>query len=100
MPAELKDSLDQQTFDKSRLYQIDRSTFGFYSGVYSQCEITVSTITYTFNITGKTFSDTNINNSQYRYQRNFFPVYVTEVFGELRSLNTGVCACSACSFEV
>lgn len=42
MPAELKDCLDQETFDKSRLYQIDRSTFGFYHGLYSQCEMTVS----------------------------------------------------------
>lgn len=41
VPAELKDCLDQQTFDKSRLYQIDRSTFGFYHGVYSQCELTL-----------------------------------------------------------
>ncbi|XP_047128545.1 CAAX prenyl protease 1 homolog isoform X1 [Hydra vulgaris] len=41
IPVELKDSLDKQTFEKSRLYQVDRSKFGFVSSIYSQLELTV-----------------------------------------------------------
>ena len=42
VPVELKDALDKETFEKARLYQLDRSTFSFFSGVYSQIEMTVS----------------------------------------------------------
>ena len=42
VPEELRHVLDQETFEKARLYQLDKSNFGFWSGVYSQTEMTVS----------------------------------------------------------
>ena len=42
VPIELQDVLDEETFEKARLYQLDKSTFGFWSGLYSQIEMTVS----------------------------------------------------------
>ena len=42
VPTELKGVLDQETFEKARLYQLDRSVFGFWSGLYSEVEMTVS----------------------------------------------------------
>jgi len=33
--------LDEETFEKARLYQLDKSVFGFWSGLFSQCEMTV-----------------------------------------------------------
>jgi len=41
IPVELIDSLDKETFEKSRLYQIDKSKFGFWSSLYSQVESTL-----------------------------------------------------------
>ena len=42
VPKELEAVLDQDTFDKARLYQLDKSNFSFYSEIYSQFEMTVS----------------------------------------------------------
>ena len=42
VPEELQSAMDDETFSKARLYQIDKSVFGFYSGVYSQIEMSVS----------------------------------------------------------
>ena len=41
VPDELKDTLDHESFEKARVYQLDRSSFGFVSGAYSQVETTV-----------------------------------------------------------
>jgi len=38
IPAELRDTLDKETFEKSRLYQVDKSRFSFFSSFYSQLE--------------------------------------------------------------
>ncbi|XP_022094831.1 CAAX prenyl protease 1 homolog [Acanthaster planci] len=38
VPDPLRDILDQGTFEKSRLYQLDKSSFGFWQGVFSQLE--------------------------------------------------------------
>ena len=42
VPTSLEGVLDEETFEKARLYQLDRSMFGFWSGLYSQLELTVS----------------------------------------------------------
>lgn len=42
VPDELKVALDHESFEKARVYQLDRSSFGFISGAYSQLETTVS----------------------------------------------------------
>jgi len=41
VPLSLEGVLDAETFEKARLYQLDRSTFGFWSGLYAQLELTV-----------------------------------------------------------
>jgi len=41
VPLELKDTIDDETFQKSRAYSIDKSIFGFWSGLYSQVEGTL-----------------------------------------------------------
>nr|XP_058962488.1 CAAX prenyl protease 1 homolog [Pocillopora verrucosa] len=41
VPDELKDTLDHESFEKARVYQLDRSSFGFVSGAYSQVETTL-----------------------------------------------------------
>lgn len=33
--------MDSETFEKSRLYQLDKSNFSFWSGLYSETEGTV-----------------------------------------------------------
>jgi len=38
VPVELKDTIDEETFQKSKAYSIDKSIFGFWSGLYSQIE--------------------------------------------------------------
>lgn len=42
VPPELGKIIDSETFEKSRLYQLDKSNFGFWSGLYSETEGTVS----------------------------------------------------------
>lgn len=42
VPTELGKIMDSETFEKSRLYQLDKSNFGFWSGLYSEFEGTVS----------------------------------------------------------
>lgn len=39
-PKELDSVLDQETFDKARLYQLEKSNFGFWCDIYSQIEMT------------------------------------------------------------
>lgn len=36
--------MDPETFEKSRLYQLDKSNFSFWSGLYSETEGTVSIV--------------------------------------------------------
>ena len=44
IPSELKTHLKTETFEKSRLYEVDKSKLGFMSSTYSQIEATVSWI--------------------------------------------------------
>uniref|UniRef100_A0AAY5EZR6 CAAX prenyl protease n=1 Tax=Electrophorus electricus TaxID=8005 RepID=A0AAY5EZR6_ELEEL len=41
VPTELGKIMDSDTFAKSRLYQLDKSNFGFWSGLYSETEGTL-----------------------------------------------------------
>ncbi|KAK2843787.1 hypothetical protein Q7C36_012002 [Tachysurus vachellii] len=41
VPTELGKIMDAETFEKSRLYQLDKSNFGFWSGLYSETEGTL-----------------------------------------------------------
>ncbi|XP_022289103.2 CAAX prenyl protease 1 homolog isoform X1 [Crassostrea virginica] len=41
VPKELESVLDQETFTKARLYSLDKSTYGFWSGIYHQIESTL-----------------------------------------------------------
>ncbi|KAM6428754.1 CAAX prenyl protease 1 homolog [Liasis olivaceus] len=41
VPLELGPIMDSETFEKSRLYQLDKSAFSFWSGLYSEVEGTV-----------------------------------------------------------
>lgn len=41
VPQELGKIMDPETFEKSRLYQLDKSNFSFWSGLYSEMEGTV-----------------------------------------------------------
>ncbi|XP_028937320.1 CAAX prenyl protease 1 homolog [Ornithorhynchus anatinus] len=41
VPQELGQIMDSETFEKSRLYQLDKSTFSFWSGLYSETEGTL-----------------------------------------------------------
>lgn len=43
VPKELGKIMDTDTFEKSRLYQLDKSNFSFWSGLYSETEGTVRT---------------------------------------------------------
>lgn len=38
VPDQLEDYIDEETFEKSRRYQVDKTKFGFISGLYSQIE--------------------------------------------------------------
>ena len=42
MPSEVESIMDQETFDKARVYQLDKTNFGLIHGFYSQIETTVS----------------------------------------------------------
>uniref|UniRef100_A0A6Q2Z5I1 CAAX prenyl protease n=1 Tax=Esox lucius TaxID=8010 RepID=A0A6Q2Z5I1_ESOLU len=44
VPQELGKIMDTETFEKSRLYNLDKSNFSFWSGLYSETEGTVGTI--------------------------------------------------------
>ncbi|CAN7989280.1 unnamed protein product [Ixodes hexagonus] len=41
VPAEVSAITDQETFSKARLYQLDKSKFGFYAGLWNQFETTL-----------------------------------------------------------
>jgi STE24 endopeptidase len=41
VPPELADTIDDTTFQKARAYSIDKSHFGFWSGLWSQVEGTM-----------------------------------------------------------
>nr|CAB3267956.1 CAAX prenyl protease 1 homolog [Phallusia mammillata] len=40
LPDELESVIDQTNFEKARNYALDRSSYGFWHGLYSQCEST------------------------------------------------------------
>jgi len=60
VPVELKETIDEETFQKSRAYSIDKSVFGFWSGLYSQVEgtliLTLGGIPYLWDLSGKTLA--------------------------------------------
>ncbi|XP_071498680.1 CAAX prenyl protease 1 homolog [Diadema antillarum] len=41
VPASLNDVIDHETFQKARLYGLDKSSFGFWHGIYDQLESSV-----------------------------------------------------------
>ncbi|XP_035663679.1 CAAX prenyl protease 1 homolog [Branchiostoma floridae] len=41
IPWELRSVLEHETFEKARLYQLDKNGFSFWAGLYSQLEMTV-----------------------------------------------------------
>ena len=41
VPAELESVQEQKEFDKSRVYQLDKSTFSFFHGFFKQVEFLV-----------------------------------------------------------
>lgn len=41
VPTELNDTLDDETFQKARHYSLDKNSFGFWHGIYSQLEETL-----------------------------------------------------------
>ncbi|KAL5010607.1 hypothetical protein ScPMuIL_012912 [Solemya velum] len=41
VPEEVKEILDPESFEKARLYQLDKSNFGFWNGLFSQLETTI-----------------------------------------------------------
>lgn len=57
VPDVLDGILDKETFEKARLYNLDKSSFGFYNGIFSQFETTiillVGGIPFLWNISGK-----------------------------------------------
>jgi len=61
VPTELKDTIDNDTFQKSRAYSIDKSIFGFWSGLYSQVEgtliLTLGGIPYLWGLSGDLLED-------------------------------------------
>ncbi|NXW82039.1 FACE1 protease, partial [Alopecoenas beccarii] len=57
VPQELGQIMDSETFEKSRLYQLDKSTFSFWSGLYSEVEGTMilvcGGIPFLWNLSGR-----------------------------------------------
>ncbi|XP_037737500.1 CAAX prenyl protease 1 homolog isoform X6 [Chelonia mydas] len=57
VPWELGQIMDSETFEKSRLYQLDKSTFSFWSGLYSELEGTMillcGGIPFLWNVSGQ-----------------------------------------------
>uniref|UniRef100_A0A8C5LIZ4 CAAX prenyl protease n=1 Tax=Jaculus jaculus TaxID=51337 RepID=A0A8C5LIZ4_JACJA len=57
VPPELGQIMDSETFEKSRLYQLDKSTFSFWSGLYSEVEGTfillLGGIPYLWRVSGR-----------------------------------------------
>ena len=41
VPSELEGKIDQETFDKSRLYQLDKSTFSMAHSLFKEVEFLV-----------------------------------------------------------
>ena len=44
VPPELEGKIDQDTFDKSRLYQLDKSTFSLLLGFFKELEFLVGSL--------------------------------------------------------
>jgi len=42
IPDKLKSVMDQETFEKARLYNLDKSNFGFWAGMFEEVEHSVS----------------------------------------------------------
>lgn len=42
VPVEVSTIMDQETFDKARLYQLDKSNFGLVHGVFGEMQNAVS----------------------------------------------------------
>ncbi|XP_041463404.1 CAAX prenyl protease 1 homolog [Lytechinus variegatus] len=41
VPSSLRDVIDNETFEKARLYGLDKSSFGFWHGIYEQIESSI-----------------------------------------------------------
>uniref|UniRef100_A0A8C2F793 CAAX prenyl protease n=1 Tax=Cyprinus carpio TaxID=7962 RepID=A0A8C2F793_CYPCA len=78
VPTELGKIMDSETFEKSRLYQLDKSNFGFWSGLYSEAEGTVI-------LTGNPFCS-QMSALHYLKRSSFFQISQSLVFLMLATL--------------
>ncbi|KAK3089887.1 hypothetical protein FSP39_007367 [Pinctada imbricata] len=89
VPDSLKDVLDQDTFTKARLYSLDKSNFGFWSGLYSQCESTVilllGGIPFAWNLAGKWLGRLGYD-ADYEILQSLTFMVITMIFSTVTSL--------------
>lgn len=93
VPRELSEHIDNETFEKSRKYQLDKTNFGFVSGLYSQIESSLILvfygIPYLWKISGATNQYFGYDQSHEIKQSMIFMVYGT-IFSTITGLPWGL----------
>ncbi|ESO88920.1 hypothetical protein LOTGIDRAFT_209825 [Lottia gigantea] len=89
VPKELENVLDQETFEKARLYQLDKSNFGFWSNIYSQIESTVilliGGLPWLWSVAGRLMDRYNYG-SEYEITQSIVFTLLATIFSTITSL--------------
>ncbi|XP_073173526.1 CAAX prenyl protease 1 homolog isoform X4 [Lepidochelys kempii] len=92
VPWELGQIMDSETFEKSRLYQLDKSTFSFWSGLYSELEGTMillcGGIPFLWNVSGQ-ISDRAGFEPEYEVLVTIYADYIAPLFDKFIPLPEG-----------
>ncbi|KAK2154688.1 hypothetical protein LSH36_260g02000 [Paralvinella palmiformis] len=93
VPAELNDVLDPETFEKARLYQLDKSNFGFWSGLFSQIETTLilwyGGIPFLWNKSGKILENWGYS-QEYEILQSLMFLFLATMFSTITNLPWGL----------
>jgi len=89
VPSELNDVMDQETFEKARLYSLDKSIFGFWSSLWNQFETTVililGGIPYVWNVAISTMEHYGYS-TEYEISTSIVFVLYTTIYSTITSL--------------
>ncbi|XP_028674543.1 CAAX prenyl protease 1 homolog [Erpetoichthys calabaricus] len=89
VPTELGKIMDAETFEKSRLYQLDKSSFGFWSGLYSEVEgtliLVLGGIPFLWKISGILIGNANFG-PEYEITQSLVFLLLATVFSALTGL--------------
>ncbi|KAF6032677.1 ZMPSTE24 [Bugula neritina] len=90
VPAEIESIMDQETYDKSRRYQLDKTNFGLVHGVFNQIEtavvLTFGGLPYIWGVSGDILRSFGYAAEEYEITHSLVFLFLAAIYGTVTSL--------------